>query len=387
MNKKIIKYLVIFILSILINFCVLKKILNLSIINITIVSIVICLITMIIDCLLNNKVMEFFQKQDPIQYAIDMKKLNEKKNLYQVPTAQDPHLNLKPCEIDTIKLYDKNPSLFDGSCNLDMGRKFWGIDKHEDHNISNPSPYPLQDHNVDNHKTSNDNHNHKRSNDNDNHKTSNDIDNHKTSNDIDNHKTDTTNEKNQKKHTISDNKNDNLKIASNKNICNYDLTNKMLSLKPNEIEKLEKTNKCLFVPHHYKDLYNKYRNPYNIMNWDNVVKNLHKPINLTKDKMNININTIDSLIHDLKENEKNENQYIKKIKTEINRIQENNTKDYENTQNTKKKLNSLITDINSLKKNVNITDSNKKNSNACSYVNLNNSYTPIDDFNYKILGT
>jgi len=358
MNKKLIKYLVIFILSILINFCVLKKILNLSIINITIVSIVICLITMIIDSLLNNKVIEFFQKQDPKQYEIDMIKLNEKKKKYQVPTAQDPHLNLKPCEIDTIKSYDKNPSLFDGSCNLDMGRKFWGIDKHEDHDTPNPSPSPLQDHNVDNHET------------------------------------DTINEKTHKKHTISVIKNDNLKIESNKNIkiesnniCNHDLTNKMLSLKPDQIEKLEKKNKCLFVPHHYKDLYNKYRNPYNIMNWDNVVKNLHKPINLTKDKMNNNINTIDSLIHDLKENEKNESQYIKKIKTEINRIQENNTKDYENTQNTKKRLNSLITELNSLKKDVNITNSNNKNSNTCSYVNLNNSYTPIDDFNYKILGT
>ena len=89
MNKQLIKYFIIFILSIIINFCFLKKILNLSILNLSIISIVICLITLIIDCLLNNKVIDFFQqKQDPKDQKEVMNTLEEYENSYKHPTHQ-----------------------------------------------------------------------------------------------------------------------------------------------------------------------------------------------------------------------------------------------------------------------------------------------------------
>ena len=343
MNKQLIKYFVIFILSIIINFCFLKKILNLSIINVSVISIVICLITLIIDSLLNNKVIDFFQqKQDPKYQKEVMDKLHDYEKRYQQPTHQPTHSpnKLPPCSIDIIHAYDKDKTLFDNTCNIHDGRKFWGLDTHkpDTHKPDTPKPdtHKPDTHTPDTHTS----------------------DTHKQ----DTHKQDT--------HTYG--------------VCSHKLTKTLIKMKPNDIKTMENENKCLFVPHHYKDLYKEYKNPYNTMNWDNLTKNLNKPMNITDSKMHSKINNIDTLINNLKDNEKSEDEYIKKLKNEINRIQDKNNKDFENNQTTKKKLNNLIKELNNIKKTIN-SKTNNKEVKPCSYINLSDSYTPIDQFNYKIL--
>ena len=332
MNKQYLKYITIFVLSIIINYCVLKKVLNLSIIHVVVISTVICLITLIIDYLVNNKVIEFFQQsnstqkdtQDRINERLKLdKQLNMDEHIEKHSASpadpSPPHTTVSndPCSIDIIKSYDKDHKSFDHSCNLELGRKFWDVSKTT---------------RVDDHKD----------------------DVHKPQVHKDHHKEQVHTPQVHKDHHKAEDKH-------KYDICSRDITKSMLDKNSHEIEKLEHTNKCLFAPHHYEDLYKKYRNPYNIMNWDSVIKNLHTPINITDDRMDKKITTIDTLINEIKESEKNEDQYIKKIKSEINKVQDKNKNNNTNKQ------------------------SNKKKNNICSYINLSDSYTPLDQFNYKIL--